>query len=269
MIDPPTGSGIAANAFLMGDPARANMLSALMGGEALTAGELAAYAGVTPQTASGHLSRLRDGGLVAVERQGRHRYFRLASPQIAEALEGLMALSSGATSSRVRGPRDAAMRLARSCYDHLAGRLGVAIADALQGQGLIQIEDGVGIVSDDGRSFLSDFGIDVGALHASKRPLCRTCLDWSERRAHLAGKLGAALLDRSLALGWLVRVPASRTLRISQAGERGFVGTFRCEPVWVASMPVSPGSPTGLKAAPGNDFCDPVDAERTAAAASE
>ncbi|MBB4004056.1 ArsR/SmtB family transcription factor [Aurantimonas endophytica] len=235
MIDPPTGGSIAANAFLMGDPARANMLSALMGGEALTAGELAAHAGVTPQTASGHLARLRDGGLLAVERQGRHRYFRLASPQVAEALEGLMALSGKGPVPRVRGPRDAAMRLARSCYDHLAGRLGVAIADALQRQGFIQLDDGV--VSDDGRRFLSDFGIDLGALHAGKRPLCRTCLDWSERRAHLAGRLGAALLDRSIALGWLLRVPASRTLRISQAGERGFAGTFRCEPVWIAPAP--------------------------------
>ncbi|MEH6718704.1 MAG: metalloregulator ArsR/SmtB family transcription factor [Aurantimonas endophytica] len=250
MIDPPTGGSIAANAFLMGDPARANMLAALMGGEALTAGELAAHAGVTPQTASGHLARLRDGGLLAVERQGRHRYFRLASPQVAKALEGLMALSSAPGLARVRGPRDAAMRLARSCYDHLAGRLGVAIADALQRQGFIQLDDGVGIVSDDGRRFLSDFGIDVGALDAGKRPLCRTCLDWSERRAHLAGRLGAALLDRSIALGWLLRVPASRTLRISQAGERGFAGTFRCEPVWAPSVPAETGRERNILTAP-------------------
>jgi DNA-binding transcriptional ArsR family regulator len=232
MIDPPTGGSIAANAFLMGDPARANMLAALMGGEALTAGELAAHAGVTPQTASGHLARLRDGGLLAVVRQGRHRYFHLASPQVAEALEGLMALSGNGQVRRVRGPRDAAMRLARSCYDHLAGRLGV------------------GIVSDDGRRFLSDFGIDVGALHAGKRPLCRTCLDWSERRAHLAGRLGAALLDRSIALGWLLRVPASRTLRISQVGEHGFAGTFRCEPVWIAPAPAETGRESIILTAP-------------------
>ncbi|UIJ74017.1 ArsR family transcriptional regulator [Aurantimonas sp. HBX-1] len=267
MIDPPTGSSIAATAFLMGDPARANMLAALMGGVALTAGELAAHAGVTPQTASGHLARLQDGGLLAVERQGRHRYFRLASPQIAEALEGLMALSSASGPSRVRGPRDAAMRLARSCYDHLAGRLGVAIADALQRQGFIHIDDGIGIVSDEGRRFLSDFGIDVDTFGAGKRPLCRTCLDWSERRAHLAGRLGAAILDRSIALGWLVRVPASRTLRISHAGERGFAGTFRCEPVWAAATLAASGSPARITAASGNEFRDPADA-RPAAPAS-
>ncbi|WP_224003421.1 helix-turn-helix transcriptional regulator [Aureimonas sp. SA4125] len=265
MIDLPTGSTIAETAFLMGDPARANMLAALMSGTALTAGELAAHAGVTPQTASGHLTRLTEGRLVTVERQGRHRYFRLASPEVARALEGLMALSgsSGMKPSRPRGPRDAAMRLARSCYDHLAGRLGVAIADALERRGFVDLDDGIGIVSGEGRRFLCDFGIDVDALSGAKRPLCRTCLDWSERRPHLSGRLGAAILERTVELGWLARVPKSRTLRISGAGEKGFAETFRCEPVWLetASKSLSAIAP----AEPGNDVCAPARSNRRAA----
>jgi DNA-binding transcriptional ArsR family regulator len=266
MIDLPTGNTIAETAFLMGDPARANMLAALMGGMALTAGELAAQAGVTPQTASGHLARLREGQLVAVECQGRHRYFRLASPDVARALEGLMALSGKAAGSqppRPRGPRDAAMRLARSCYDHLAGRLGVAIADALTRRGFVHLDDGIGRVSGDGRGFLADLGIDIDALSAAKRPLCRTCLDWSERRLHISGKLGAALLDRTVALGWLARVPKSRTLRISGAGERGFAETFRCEPVWRTTAPHPHSAIPGVGAS--SDLCKPIEAERQAA----
>ncbi|WP_306302885.1 hypothetical protein [Aureimonas sp. AU40] len=126
------------------------------------------------------------------------------------------------------------MRLARSCYDHIAGRLGVAIADALQRRDFVRLEDGVGLVTDEGARFLAAFGVDVTSLSRGKRPLCRSCLDWSERRPHLAGKLGTALLERSVELGWLVRTPKSRTLRISPAGERGFPETFRCEQVWLS-----------------------------------
>jgi DNA-binding transcriptional ArsR family regulator len=262
MIDRPTGNTIAEAAFLMGDPARANMLAALMSGEAMTAGELAAHAGVTAQTASGHLARLTEGGLVAVERQGRHRYVRLSSPAVAQVLEGLMALSGHTATKpqRPRGPRDDAMRLARSCYDHLAGRLGVAIADAMQRQDLVRLEDGVGLVTDEGQRFLADFGIDVSGLSRDKRPLCRSCLDWSERRLHLAGRLGAAILDRSTKIGWLVRTPKSRTLRISRAGEHGFAETFRCEPVWVSASAPRPrdDAPTAY----GNDFRGSVGTDR-------
>lgn len=268
MIDRPTGNTIAEAAFLMGDPARANMLAALMGGEALTAGELAVHAGVTAQTASGHLARLTEGGLIAVERQGRHRYVRLASPAVAQALEGLMALSSHtiAKPQRPSGPRDEAMRLARSCYDHLAGRLGVAIADAMQRRGLVRLEDGVGLVTDEGQRFLVDFCIDVAGLSRGKRPLCRSCLDWSERRPHLAGKVGAATLDRSVEIGWLVRTPKSRTLRISRAGERGFAETFRCEPVWSAATAPRPRDDASTTY--GNDFQGSAGADRQTAAAS-
>ncbi|WP_082476987.1 winged helix-turn-helix domain-containing protein [Rhizobium sp. Leaf371] len=229
MIDLPTGNMIAQSAHLMGDPTRASMLAALLGGEALTAGELASQAGITPQTASGHLAKLLDGRLIAAERQGRHRYFRLGSPAVAQAMEAMMALSPVAPASPAKrhGPRDEAMRQARTCYDHMAGRLAVALTAAFERRGFLHRSEGVGVVSDEGHRFLCDFGIDLAGtdfagIARSKRPLCRMCLDWSERRPHLAGRLGAALLTRTLALGWVVRTPNSRTLTITQAGDRGF-----------------------------------------------
>ncbi|WP_082480053.1 MULTISPECIES: helix-turn-helix transcriptional regulator [unclassified Rhizobium] len=228
MIDHPTGNMIARSAHLMGDPARASMLAALIGGDALTAGELASQAGITPQTASGHLAKLLDGRLVVAERQGRHRYFRLASAAVAQALEGLMALSPPppAFPARRHGPRDAAMRQARTCYDHMAGRLAVDLTAALEQRGFLHRSDGMGVVSDAGHRFFCDFGIDLAPTGRSTRPLCRLCLDWSERRPHLAGQIGAALLARTLALGWVVRTPNSRTLTITPAGARGFSDTM-------------------------------------------
>ena len=235
MIDRPTGNTIAEAAFLMGDPARANMLAALMSGEALTAGELAAHAGVTAQTASGHLSRLTEGGLVAVERQGRHRYVRLSSPAVAQALEGLMALSGHTATQpqRPRGPRNEAMRLARSYYDHLAGRPGVAVADAMQRRDLVRLEDGVGLVTDEGQRFLADFGIGVAGLSKGRRPLCRSCLDWSERRPHIAGAVGRALLDHSIDKLWLRTVAGSRAVIVTPLGRRTLTSLFELEPdIW-------------------------------------
>ncbi|NHT77348.1 ArsR family transcriptional regulator [Rhizobium sp. PP-F2F-G38] len=224
MIDLPTGNMIAQAAHLMGDPARANMLAALIGGEALTAGELASHAGITPQTASGHLAKLLDGRLVTAERQGRHRYFRLASPSVAQALEGLMALSQMPLAAPVKrhGPRDEAMRWARTCYDHMAGRLAVEITATLEQRGLLHRSEGVGVLSDEGHRFFCDFGIDLATTHRPKRPVCRMCLDWSERRPHMAGRLGTALLTRTIELGWVMRTPNSRTLKITPAGHRGF-----------------------------------------------
>ncbi|SES39105.1 metalloregulator ArsR/SmtB family transcription factor [Rhizobium sp. NFR03] len=224
MIDLPTGNMIAQAAHLMGDPARANMLAALIGGEALTAGELASHAGITPQTASGHLAKLLDGRLVAAERQGRHRYFRLASPSVAHVLEGLMGLSqtSPASPAKRHGPRAEAMRWARTCYDHMAGRIAVEIAANFEQRGLVHRSEGVGVLSAEGHRFFCDFGIDLAGISPSKRPLCRMCLDWSERRPHIAGKLGAAMLTRTIELGWVVRRPNTRTLTISATGRRGF-----------------------------------------------
>jgi DNA-binding transcriptional ArsR family regulator len=221
------GPDIALIASLVGDPARANMLASLMSGAALTAGELARDAGVTPQTASGHLTQLLGGGLLAVEKQGRHRYYRLAGPDVAAAIEALMDLATQAGTRRTRpGPKDAEMRLARVCYDHLAGTRGVELFSRLTQHHIIAL-DGSGVfVTPDGEVALSRFGIDVTGLARAKRPLCRTCLDWSERRPHLAGGLGAGLLDRIFALGWAERIEGGRTVKFTPRGERDFAQLF-------------------------------------------
>lgn len=235
-----SGNRIAEIAALLGDPARANMLVALMGGQALTAGELAWHAHVSAPTASGHLAKLTAAGVLALRVQGRHRYYRLASPEIAEVLHALMvAAALGPPRYRPPGPRDAALRLARSCYDHLAGRLAVALFEGLEAQGHVRASlDGDAVtLTPQGRDFLRAFGLALEPSGTPGRPLCRTCLDWSERRPHLAGRLGAALLDRLVELGWLTRIPGSRALAVSRAGEAGLVATFglprdwRCEPV--------------------------------------
>ncbi|MFH1556793.1 MAG: helix-turn-helix transcriptional regulator [Pseudomonadota bacterium] len=239
MLNMASGNTIAEVASLIGDAARANMLSALMGGQALTAGELAHHAGVTAQTTSGHLAKLLDARLLAVEKQGRHRYYRLASPEVAQAIHALMTVAaSGPKRHRPAGPRDAALRLARTCYDHMAGRLAVAIADSLCDRDYLRLSDGAGLVTQEGRRFFCDFGLDTGPPLHSRRPLCRTCLDWSERRPHLAGRLGAALLDKALDLGWVARMPQSRALRITRAGEMGFAATFGLVSDWrVPALP--------------------------------
>ncbi len=223
----PSGNTLAEVAALVGDAARANMLLALMGGRALTAGELAWHAGVSAQTASGHLAKLTDARMLAVEKQGRHRYYRLTGGEVAEAVEVLMAVAAiGPQRHRPTGPKDEAMRLARTCYDHLAGRLGVALTDSLCERGHLVLSDGAGLIIGSGQHFLAGMGIELEAQPQGKRPLCRSCIDWSERRPHLAGRLGAALLERTLALNWVARVPESRTLRITAAGELGLAQMF-------------------------------------------
>jgi DNA-binding transcriptional ArsR family regulator len=224
-------AALAEAASLVGDPARAGMLSALMGGRALTSGELARVAGIAPQTASGHLARLTASGLLATFRQGRHCYYRLASTEIARMLETMMAVSHDMPAGRrravVTGPRDAAMRAARTCYDHLAGTLGVRIADALVARGHIELSDEAGAVTDPGLAFLDEFGIDIQpGPRAGRRVFCRPCLDWSERVPHVGGTLGAALATRCFALGWVERVPASRAIAVTEAGRRGFSERF-------------------------------------------
>jgi DNA-binding transcriptional ArsR family regulator len=219
-------SALAETAALVGDPARANMLLALMDGRALTAGELARAAGITPQTASGHLARLGAAGLVAVQRQGRHRYHRLASAAVANLLESLMEVAqSGAGPRRVvrTGPREAAMREARTCFDHLAGRLGVALADRLSERGHIELSPEGGAVTDRGLAFFRALGVDLAAApRGGSRVFCRPCLDWSERRLHLGGRVGAALAARCFALGWIRRADGSRAVSLTPAGRRGF-----------------------------------------------
>lgn len=221
------GPDIVRVAALVGDPARASMLTALMAGHALTATELSHEAGVTPQTASSHLAKLHDGGLVATERQGRHRYYRLAGPQVAAMLEALMGLAEHAGHLRVRpGPRDPALRRARVCYDHLAGEFGVRMLDGMVSRGLLRLApEGVGLTPR-GQQAVAGFGMDLAALARTRRPLCRLCLDWSARRNHLAGALGAALLARFYALGWARREPGSRVVAFTRAGERAFEAAF-------------------------------------------
>jgi len=213
---------IAEIAALIGDPARANMLSALMGGQALTATELAYEARVTPQTASAHLAKLTRARLLAVERQGRNRYYRLAGPAVANALESLTILAGDAPPRRrPPGPKDAAMRAARICYDHLAGGLGVAVTDALVCRGFLTERGDEFVVTPEGREWLEKFEIDVKALRRMRRVFARRCLDWSERRPHLAGALGAAMADQLFDRDWVVRIRDSRGLTVTGAGRRG------------------------------------------------
>jgi DNA-binding transcriptional ArsR family regulator len=214
-----SGPPIAQIASLIGDPARANILAALMSGKALTASELAREAGVTAQTASGHLAKLKDGGLILGVQQGRHRYFRLAGPEIADMLESLMGLAARAGRPVRTGPREEAMRRARVCYDHLAGAAGVRLVEALVGCGWITQAAGGLAVTEAGRPRFAAFGVDMDALETQSRPLCRTCLDWSERRTHLGGALGAALLTALEAKGWVRRTAGSRAVQVTPIGE--------------------------------------------------
>lgn len=223
-----TSNRIAEVAAAVGEPARAAMLAALMDGRALIATELAEVAAITPQTASGHLSRLAAVGLVAAEKQGRHRYHRLASPEVARMIESVMQIASGLVLSPPRtGPKEAALRHARTCYDHLAGRLGVGIADALQANGAVEIAGDAAALTEAGRARMQALGILAADrdMH-SRRPLCRPCLDWSERRPHLAGALGAAICTHALDQGWVRRRAGTRALEITPAGRIGFRQAF-------------------------------------------
>jgi DNA-binding transcriptional ArsR family regulator len=226
------GPYFAEIAALVGDPARANMLSALMDGRALSAGDLAYAAHVKPQTASAHLAKLVEARLLANQKQGRNRYFRLASPAVARMLEEIMAVAV-ARSPRYRSPRyrpawirDEALRSARTCYDHLAGRLGVALADSLANRGHVVLDDDGGEVTKAGARFLDELGLDLAGAAGRRRRFCRPCIDWSERRPHLGGAVGAALAQRCFALGWIGRVKDSRAVAITPAGHDGFRAAF-------------------------------------------
>lgn len=217
-------------AALVGDPARANMLTALLSGRALTATELAQEAGVTPQTASSHLAKLESGGLIEPEKQGRHRYYRLADPDIADVLEKLAGLAARAGHMRVRtGPKEPELRRARICYDHLAGDLGVQMLDSMVSQKLVRRRKQEIVLTEDGEQFLTrHLRISPEMLAHPRRPVCKACLDWSARRHHLAGTLGAALMKRFTELKWAARdpTPGSRVVNFSRAGEKHFAALF-------------------------------------------
>lgn len=215
-----TDLDVAAVAGLIGQRARAAMLDALLGGQWLTATELARHAHVAPATASKHLAALAEAGLAKRRKRGRHRYHALAGPQVAETLESLGRLTrTPHTHRRSRSPQERALRFARTCYDHLAGRLGVLITDALVEGGLLS-PDGSD-VTEDGESFLRQLGIDVDDLKKNRRSYVRFCLDWSERRDHVAGAVGAALLEAMLERRWITRMEGSRAVRLTPRGRDG------------------------------------------------
>jgi DNA-binding transcriptional ArsR family regulator len=218
------GPDISRIAALIGDPARAHILQALMAGNALTSSELAAEAGITAATVSSHLGKLQEAGLIAVAQQGRHRYWRLADHEVAEMLEALTGIAALSGHLRTRtGPKEPALRKARICYDHLAGDYGVQLYEALKKRKVFTVADAGLQLSRAGRKFCAEFGIDLDPLEQGRRPLCRDCLDWSVRKSHLAGSLGAALLNRIQALGWARREKNSRVIAFTPPGERAFL----------------------------------------------
>jgi DNA-binding transcriptional ArsR family regulator len=237
---------MAEVAALVGDPARAIMLDQLMAGRALTATELALAAGVAPPTASGHLAKLVEAKLLSVLKCGRHRYYRLASPLVARMLEAIMEVAAVELPPRhrPRTPRDEALCLARSCYDHLAGRLSIAIAEALVVQGAVVMdEEGVSITATGQRRF-EELGVDLSAVRTkSKQPVCRACLDWTERKLHLGGALGAAIARLCLDRAWLIRQRDSRALTITEAGYDGLRRMLGIEKAMLESEPAARPKP--------------------------
>jgi DNA-binding transcriptional ArsR family regulator len=213
---------IAEVAALVGDPARANMLCALLGGRALTATELAFAAGVSPQTTSGHLGKLSAARLVTLMKQGRHRYYRLAGPQVGQMLESIMSVAlTGPPRFQPKSKLDEKLRHARTCYDHIAGVLGVSLAEQLTEREFVVLTDEGGEVTPSGVEFFGKLGVDLSAARGKRRTFCRPCLDWTERRPHIGGAVGAALAHRCFELKWIERVHDSRALTVTPAGRRG------------------------------------------------
>ena len=217
-------SRTAVAAKLIGEPTRAQMLVALLGGRAMTATELAHGANVSPQTASSHLSQMLEGNLLALEKQGRHRYYRLANPDVATAIEALMSLTPEQAESQTQALEP--IHLARSCYDHVAGRVGVALADAFQEKDWLRTNDKNFDITKKGDRGFEDFGIDLDLLKKQRRHLARQCLDWTERRHHVAGALGAALMSNMLERKWLRKDKEERVLHVTRVGLEGLEKLF-------------------------------------------
>lgn len=218
----PYFSSFSTPAFLIADHARAAMLTALLSGKALPAGELAYAAGVTPQTASAHLAKLLDGGLISVEVEGRHRYYRLSGPHIAETLEHLAAILPGTpVRQKALSPLGKQLRFCRCCYDHLAGQIGVAVTQGLLGHGyILAAADKQFIVTPVGAEWFDSIGLELATITPTRRGLARQCLDWTERTHHLAGPLGTKLTDAFCAGGWLRKNKDSRVIEVTQKGWR-------------------------------------------------
>jgi DNA-binding transcriptional ArsR family regulator len=222
-----TANQMAEVAALVGDPTRANILVALLDGRALTASELAYAAHVSPQTASGHLGKLEGAKLLEVVKQGRHRYFRLAGAHVGQMLEGIMNVAIvGPPRHQPRSRLDDQLRNARTCYDHLAGRLGVGLAEQLIAHEHVILGHEAGEVTEAGEQFMVEIGVDLSQARSRRRIFCRPCVDWTERRPHIGGAVGAALADRMFALHWIERVRDSRAVAITPAGRHALQDRF-------------------------------------------
>jgi DNA-binding transcriptional ArsR family regulator len=221
---------IAAAARLLAEPARTELVLALMDGTALPAGELAARAGIAPSTASGHLARLVAGNVLSTTTRGRHRYYRLADPAVADAVEALAAIAPQPAACTLReSTRGELLRAARTCYDHLAGRLGVELARSLERERVVIRRDGSYAIGARAGARLEGLGIDLAGLHSGRRPLVRGCLDWSERDLHVAGALGSALAARLFELGWISRREGNRSVEVTASGRDGLAGELGVE----------------------------------------
>ena len=222
-----TGHVVAEIAALLADHARATMVWALLDGRALAASELAVAARITPQTASSHLAKLTEAGLLSMARHGRHRYFRLASPRVTDMIDGIVAVALEKRPRYTPLSRQArALNAARICYDHLAGRLSVDLADSFVTRKYVVLDDDVAEITRAGARFLTEFGIELPAPGSPRRHHCRLCLDWTERRPHIAGAIGAAITKRCFDIGWLERMSRSQAVAVTPLGRRGFLKTF-------------------------------------------
>ncbi|GED27712.1 transcriptional regulator [Brevibacillus agri] len=225
-----TSPNIAEITSLIGEPSRVSMLVSLMGGKALPASELARLARITPQTASTHLAKLVEGGLLQSESHGRHRYYRLASPEVAHAMEALLTIANPVPVRSLRESEQLrVLRYARTCYDHLAGEVGVALTQKMIELRLLEASGQDFVLNEAGKVKLQSLGVEVDARPKSRRRFARQCLDWSERRHHLAGSLGASLTNRLFELGWIERIPGGRAVRVTPDGAAGFLAEFGLE----------------------------------------